>query len=896
MGAEPDIPTGSTGSTDATARPRDLRTTIYQAKLRPAVNPGHLVPRPRLVELLDRLATAPLTLVSAPAGSGKTSLLREWVEATDLPHAWLSIDETDRDPAQLWLGVLAALEGIAPGCAEPATDELRLQRSVLGAVSALLDDLETRSYSPRVLVIDDLQLVDGDEAVSASLSVFVQHLPAWLHVVVASRRTPRLPVDRLRARGLIGELHFPELRFSVDEAAEMFRRLAPSLPDDRVKEVAVRAGGWAASIQLAAIAARSVDAQATLGVPPEDEGVRFLEDYIWHEVLAGEPAEVVDALLSTAVVERVEPALAEILTGRPDAAALLEEAEVRGLFVTRFEPSGAYEMHGLVREALLSVQRRRAPERLVELHRLAAGWFEADGAPVPALDHLLRAGEPREAVRLLARTVTTLYETGREATIRHTLAALEGRLAPEDLAANVELAWCQLYVDREAFRHTVEHLAGWSRPEGAEGDDVLAARTVMVQAQAASLRGDWAQGARLTRSALGMFGDQWFLDPAGKVSWSLIAREIALAERWEDSAPEVRHVTAAVSIVPERRLSLEGTRALGHALAGRPVDALRVISGARRASDLANTAMLRAELSIAEAVAQRELGDLVGRTSVLLELAETECDPLPYCRLLACLELTRAWLDEGNLDSARRSFGQAVEIVDTEVTAAGARTWLARVGVLVALATGQLEEARTWAAQVEDPFWACVKRARVLIAEGDRGVAFDALKEAEPRCERHRVVLALLLSRTTADRTEAETQLLEAARLAAEHGLVQTVVSEGPEVVDSIERLAWQLPAPWLARLRSLPASGAAAPVATVPLDLIEELTERQLEILRMLPSRLTLREIADQLYISVNTLKFHLKEIYRKLGCGSRAEAAEMVRALVSLRRQGQPSRTTRR
>ena len=206
-----------------------------------------------------------------------------------------------------------------------------------------------------------------------------------------------------------------------------------------------------------------------------------------------------------------------------------------------------------------------------------------------------------------------------------------------------------------------------------------------------------------------------------------------------------------------------------------------------------------------------------------------------------------------------------------------------------------MDDARRWATQVQDPFWSGVSSARVLLATGEAALAGDVLKTAEPRSLRHRVIEGLLLWRTTSDSVEAERQLLDAVRLASTHSLIQTVASEGGEVVEAVERLAWQAPQAWLSRLRraSVPGYGPRTSRVTGP---VEALTERELEVLRMLPSRLTLREIADELFISINTLKFHLKVIYHKLGCNSRAEAAETARALTSLRRGPQPPSTRRR
>ncbi|SKC66683.1 LuxR C-terminal-related transcriptional regulator [Krasilnikoviella flava] len=892
---------------------RDLLSTVSQAKLRPAVNPGYLVPRPRLVGLLDDAVQAPLTLVVAPAGSGKTSLVRDWAARTTLPHAWLSVDEPDRDPAQLWRGILAALEGIAPGCSDTASRAIRQQRPLADALAVLLDDLEARAYDPRVLVVDNLELVD-DEPVAASLRTFVQHLPRWLHVVLVSRRVPQLPVDRLRARGLLGEVRFTELRFSDEEASAMLSRLAPTMPADQVDETSRQAEGWAASIQLAALAARAAEARADDDraaedraaedrVAPDalrhDDGARYLEDYVWHEVLRGEASDVVEVLTDTAVIDRVAPHLAQVLADRDDAPDLLARAEERGLFVARIEPAGSYELHGLVRGALVARLRRQSPERVARLHRLAARWYEEDGQPVNALEHLLLAREHREALRLLASCVAALHESGRGSTVLRMLAAIPEDVALADPAAMTDLAWCRLYVDRANFVQTVDGLDARAHdavPDVAGGgiEAPARARIEVLHAVVAAIRGDWAGGAGLARSGLATTGDSWPLDPVVRYGWNLVAREVALAERWDDASAEVRKLALTIAAAPERRLALEGTRALGAALGGHPVDALRLVAGTRKASDQAGMTMLRTELLTAEGIADREIGDRAAALPLLARLADADCDPLPHCRLLACLELTRTHLDQGDLDAAGRAFARATEIVDTDVTGPGGRSLLARTGCLVALARGGTDEARRWVAQIDDPFWSAVKGALVLVAEGEPGAVGDLLEDAEPRNPRHRVVRDLLLGRTAAGPAEAEEHLLRAVELASAHGLVQTVASAGPEVVEAIERLAWRVPPAWLARLRRVPVNGAALSNAAVR-ELTRSLTDRQLGILRMLPSRLTLREIADELYISVNTLKFHLKTIYRELGCGSRAEAAELARTLIS-RGRGHPSSTLRR
>ncbi|KQW52558.1 hypothetical protein ASC77_24620 [Nocardioides sp. Root1257] len=869
------------------------RSAIFPAKLRPAANPAYLIPRPRLHQLLAPETLAPVTLVVAPAGSGKSSLLRSWVSEAGIPYAWLSLDESDRDPVQLWRGMLAALEGVAPGCAVSAADQLRRIGGVPDAIGALLDDLEQRDVGPAVLVVDDLQLVDAVDAVASSLSLFVQHLPTWLHVVVSSRHEPRLPVHRLRARGQLGEVHFAELRFTLDEAVAMLARLVPDLDPTLAQETAARAGGWAASIQIAALSARSAQAQGERYLPQPGDGGRYLADYVWHEVLAAESDELVDVLLATSVAERIDPGLAQILAERPDAGDLLSEAEARGLFVTWIESAGCFEIHRLVRTALLSVLTERSPERVRQLQGWAAGWYQAHGQALPALDYWLRADRPRDALRLLASQAQALYDGGHESTIQRVIAAVPDEVATQDLEAMLDFAWAHLLLDRRRFTSLVDTVSRSMRDD-LDLPGALVARLEVLQSIAATLHGHWADGASLARSALQELGETWWVDPLGQFAWNMVARDVAFSERWDESGREARGVLRALSVVPERRIAIQGTRALGEALAGRPVDALRVIAGARQAAEIANMSILRAEATTAEGIAHRELGDMVDAMPHLLEAAEDCLEPTPHCVLLARLQLVGVRIDEGDLVSAARFFGQAAELVDTELTGPGARTWLAATGAQLALAAGDVEQARGWAAQVVDPFWSPATSARVLLASEERGPAYDVLKAAEPRCLRHQVLLDLMLFRADAAPEEAERHLLEAVRIAAGHGLVQTVASEGAEIVDAVERLAWRAPTSWLDRLRRAAVPGGQAPERVEQFP-IEQLTERELEVLRMLPSRLTLREIADELYISINTLKFHLKVIYRKLGCTSRAEAAETARSLTALRRV-QPSSTRRR
>jgi LuxR family maltose regulon positive regulatory protein len=848
---------------------------LLRAKLRLPAPPAHFVCRPRLVELLDQALTTPLTLVVAPAGAGKSVLCAGWLEATDVVGSWFALDDADRDPAQLLTGLLAALEGLAPGTGEPAKTLLRRRRPPAEVVARLVDDLgDVEPEEPRVLVIDDVHLVDDRPEAADTLGALLQHLPPWLHVVAVSRRDPDLPLERLRARGHLVEVRVAELRFSKAESAELLSRLAPWLPAAKVEETVVGVDGWAAGLQLAALAARS-DQARTDGPTSRGGSDLLVDDFVWREVLAAEAVELVELLLDIAVVERVNGSLAEALSLRPDAGELLVVAERRGLFVTRLGVAGWVEVHALVRSALVAELGRRSPERARERHRRAAAWYEREGEVTAALEHWLLADRPREALRLLAQQHLALYDEGREAVISRVVDAIPSAVSTSDFAAMLDHAWCHLLVSRRGFVAAVDHAAWWASQTDPGPED--RARLQTLQAIAQLMHADWAGAAALARRSLEQVGGAWMVDSIVRVGWNVVGRDIALSERWDDLGDEVRQVEHALDADPDRRLALEGTRGLGLAMAGRPIDALEAVAGIRHAATVTNMSILRTEMALAEAIAHRELGDHGRAMEELDALVDRPEDSLLYLHVLAQVERVEAHLDVGALAEASCALDRAEATVAGQSVGRGGRDRLARAGVALAVATLDLDRARGWAETITDPFWRGVCTGGVHAAAEELEEARGAIDGLAPRCPRHEVVLALLQSRV-ADHPQAATKWAGlAVEAAAANQLLQTMASAGPEAVALAEREAWRAPAAWSDRLRRV-AAATGAP-AVLEARLVEPLTERERDVLRYLPSRLTTREIADELYVSVNTLKFHLKVIYRKLGVTSRADAVERAR-----------------
>jgi hypothetical protein len=348
-------------------------------------------------------------------------------------------------------------------------------------------------------------------------------------------------------------------------------------------------------------------------------------------------------------------------------------------------------VHSLVRAALLGEQARSAPGRAALQHARAARWFEVVGEVALSLEHWLLAGDPRSALRLLAARHGPLYDAGGEAIIRHTINAIPDEAATADLESMIEFAWCHLLVNRRRFVELVEQVAWWAEHDG-ESDAALLGRATVLQSISATVTGRWVAGGRLARQALHEFGDRWWRDPLGRFVWNGVAREIALTESWADGADTVRQAGLALNRDPPRRIALEGTRAVGEVLAGRPVDALRVAAGVRGAVAVENMTILHAELATAEALAHREMGDRSRALVDLEALAEAPAETMLYCKVLATVELAAAHLDAGDLAAARRSFSQAETLIDKESFGPDGRMWLARIGSRMALSGGDIGE------------------------------------------------------------------------------------------------------------------------------------------------------------------------------------------------------------
>ncbi|HEX9354981.1 MAG TPA: AAA family ATPase, partial [Streptosporangiaceae bacterium] len=422
------------------------RDVVLTTKLHvPRPRPG-FVPRPRLVQALGEGLARRLILVCAPAGSGKTVVLADWAPSGNRPVAWLSLDAADNDPVRFWRHTVAALDRARPGIGERVGPLLGppAPASFEGLVTALINDLAAQPGDGEVLlVLDDYHLIDA-QPVHASLAFLLEHLPPGLHLVLASRADPPLPLARLRAGGQLAELRTGDLRFTADEAAALLRESAGAdLPAAAVAALAARTEGWAAGLQLAAL---SLAGQADPAgfVAAFSGSHRYVLDYLGEEVLERQSEQVRTFLLETSLLERLSGGLCDAVTGRDGSQAMLEQVERANLFLVPLdEVRGWWRYHHLFADLLRVRLQQQRPGRIAGLHRAAAAWCEDHGLADDAVRHALAAGDAVWSMRLVERHADAFLLRSEGATLQRWLAALPAGLAgsqPRLLLAQARLA------------------------------------------------------------------------------------------------------------------------------------------------------------------------------------------------------------------------------------------------------------------------------------------------------------------------------------------------------------------------------------------------------------------------------------------------------------------------
>ena len=861
--------------------------------------PGWAVPRPRLDALIARGIQGPLTVVTGPPGAGKTMAITSWAAASTEPCilAWIALDEYDNRPQVFWSYVAAALRraGLTvPRMGSAASGEASVSHLFLLRLAAAL----ASQGQPVVMVIEDFHLLSDGETLDG-LSYVLRNAGPGLRLVISSRVQPLLPLHRYRLNGELTEIRAEHLAFSVAESGLLMAQLGVTLSQDALERLTARTEGWAAGIRLAGI---SLD-----GHPDPEQFVKNLgsEDsaitgYLVEEVLNAQPPAVRDFLLRTSILDRVNSGSAADLTGNEQAADLLPGLAATNAFV-RPLGGGWYRYHPLFAEILRLKLRRQFPAELPDLHRRAAGWCLRSGRLVQAVRHAGSAGD----WQLAARMVLDELAIGQLIDPRGSQAlADEFRHMPVNPAgATPELLLITAALDLSAGGESTG-IHALAAAEGILGslpaEDALPARIAAALIRIAICRhaGDLeaATAYAVTAESLLTAIPPDSLTPHPAIQGHILLHR-GIVELWRgDPDPADAAVAAALaaSVSPDGwrdRTEYLGQLALAEALRGRLNSAVRLASDATATDqDAPEAAAPAANVALACVHVQRhELRQAHGELA-RADAALRQC-PDKFMGAVASLIAAQCRLAEGRasaleLVSRARQGWSPPRWLGSRLTLLEARAHAA-AGDAVAAANAARRAGPQSAADVS------VALAHALLTAGDHHGARSAapLLPAGPGTTQgpasiERWLMEARLSYGDRDAQRGRRALERAFQLAGpeqirlpfamERTWLQPVLARDPGLARAHRELFEPEPAATRTAALARPAAVTQAPALVV-----DQLSEREREVLCRLSGMLTTAEIAAEMYISVNTVKTHLKSIYRKLAADHRGEAVRRARQL---------------
>jgi LuxR family maltose regulon positive regulatory protein len=862
----------------------------------------NLVPRPRLLQQLDnglRQARA-LTLVSAPAGFGKTTLVSEWVCSSAREVAWLSLDEGDNDPVRFLLYLIAALQQVDDAIGREVRQVLRSPQlpPAQNLVTPLINDV-TATGLALTLVLDDYHLISSPP-VHQAVQFLLENQSPLMHLAISTREDPPLPVllPRLRAQGRATEIRAHDLRFTVEETAA-FLNQALHLPisAEAVQALETRTEGWIAGLQLAALALHESQEDAEVFIAAFTGSDRYVTDYLLAEVLQRQPAPVREFLRHTAILDRLTAPLCDAVTGRADSQTILDQLEAANLFLVSLDHRREwYRYHRFFAEVL---RNSLAPEERTRLSRRAARWYEASGFTGQAIDHALAyaagSGDWDDAERLIRLAAEEMLHGGSVATVRGWLDRLPDERVRADrelatykgwaLALSGELDWAKEYA------HVVETRLQQATPTAGLGKLLL-------------LRAFIAIGHQNYESAIALATRALQALPEPLPRWRLMAFW-ALAEAQE----RTQHITEAIATLRE---AARTGRALGDQIFAAVIE-----------SFLAADLNLHGQRREAVTICERAIGrytDASGRVSPVagivfswlgrfayeanqLDLAREHVERgLALCQQLALESviafsygtLASVLYAQGEIDAALATLHKTYQFASQEPLSDD--SWLRAWEATVRLQQGDVSYAAHWIETTglsadDAPEYLRVEQhltyGRLLLAQGRLSDAQRWLARLEHfthqrGLHRWRItvhVLQALTAMHARDRATARELLARALQIAAPEDYYRAFLNEDERIIGLLPEVRDVTPA-FVDQLQRY--AGASVPgQETIPQPLIEPLTEREMEVLRLIASGLSNREIAGELFIAVGTVKRHINHIYGKLAVRSRTQAIAKAREL---------------
>ncbi len=913
-------------------------STLLRAKVQISPARARLVPRPRLTAKLDAGLHRKVVLISAAAGSGKTTLLEEWYQTSagrSRPLAWLSLDTSDSDWLRFWTYVIAALQTVTPSLGQNVILSLRsipLPEFAIGSdeqarresiLTALLNELAALPQG-LILILDDYHLIES-ALIHESLTFFIDRLPDHVHLVMATREDPPLSLARWRARDQLTEIRTIDLHFTVAETAAFFNEvMRVPVSDTEARALEARTEGWVAGLQMAALSLQEHVSTADF-IAAFSGSHRFVLDYLIDEVLRHQAPEVQAFLLHTAILDRMNAELCEAVTGRDDSQALLERLDAANLFVVPLDDGRRwYRYHRLFADLLRNQLQRTFADRVPDLHRRASQWFEGADLLTEAVRHAIAASDLDRAADLIERATRQTWMPWMYDEIGTMFSGLEA--LPADLVHArprlcLAFAWAHLVAGR--IDRVEEYIQAAVQAVGTPPDSLQAQSTLgevtALRTFVASTRGEVAATIELARQALDSLPvtEQllrsivtWSLGNAYALKLDMPSAQQAQREALAISRAAGNYAVALMSLnqLAEIQCSLgqlhEGTRLLYETL-----ELARSWGGERF--------FLLSRTWWTLALVHYEWNELEKAEAYLTQSVHIGAH-WNYARVLTSVYGLLALVKQAQGDGvgAAEMIQRAGQAAQESHTPIALNSWMTNQLWLWS-AQGKLAPAMQWI-QAHEAEWSDPDNhlhivagsaiARVLIDYGRQQADATWLLEAQQllqhrlhEAEANRLGYDLIeilplyaLAQHAQGRTAHALPLLKRALTLAEpEGYARMFVDCGPLMADllliglqnqafrepSLQGYVTRLLAHFKISASNVPVPGAAAPAPVE--ELVEPLTERELEVLQLLATGVTDQAIADQLVLSKATIKTHLRSIYGKLQVDNRTQAVARARVL---------------
>ena len=875
-------------------------TLLTQKLFVPTLPPKRVV-RASLLQRLDAglAAGRSVTLISAPAGYGKSILAAEWALHTRRPVAWLSLDEADDTPLQFFAYLIAALQQVGPTLGKELQAALAAGQIPPPPVllAGLVNDL-TGLKSPCLCVLDDLHSIQ-DATILSLLQGLLAHPPAPFHLVLVTREDPALPLARLRASNQLNEIRAADLRFDEAEIARFLAEgMDVTLSAGDLARLAERTEGWIAGLQLAALSLQ--------GRPDPSDFIqslsgshRFILSYLTEEVLKVQPAPVQDFLLQTAILSRLTGDLCDAVTGEPGSTALLEDLLAANLFLIPLDDEGRwYRYHHLFAELLRHQLLLTKGEMAPELHRRASGWYASHTLPEEAIEHSLAGGDFAHSVALIEAHGWQLLNRGYARRMEGWMQALPVQWRAASPRTNLDFAWMHLL--RGRFGDIPPYLQQAEKALAQLDGEVPASRD--LRAECLALRANLLQAQGSIPESMDSASQALALVNPGNAQVVALS-SLALGAAYRQAA---QYEKAVATLEQAIRTAQEAKNLITEMLAFAHLSTMGIQYGRLRfVARIAAPYQARAESG------NDSLPPVIGAVQIALGSVHYLWNRLETARayfeqadrmatlsghtssvISAKLGLSLVMQAEGEGAGARKAVDEAAGLL-----VVGAPQWvrldtLARQTELF-LALGDREEAaailRQTAIAAEDEVTHRTDRvhlawARLLAVENGaaalsllRRILASAQAEARNTTALQALILGALLQ--TDNREERRAWLDQAVALAEPEGYVRPFLDEGPRLADLLERAGYtKFRGYFPAQLPSHPLPHTPALAQT---GLVEPLSERELEVLGLLARGLKYAEIAEELVVSLNTVRFHVKGIYGKLGVNRQAHAVQRAQEL---------------